>query len=229
MQGTLDAVHASKPLWFTMVLMKRQLLILSALCGVSLAASFSGFDIKPKGNQDVDLVTGVTTLPQGGMVTDSKNGIKIDAQFIEMKEGDFLRAKTAKLTTTDGGVLTASNVEFSVKQNNLTATGKINYKDSNIKDLGADKVVVNTKEHIIVASGGVQADSPAIKANMVLADYEKNVAVLYGNYTFQSGKQKLSNKSSTGTLFVKFNAKGEATATTKPTAEQLAAFKPYLK
>ncbi|GEM47947.1 hypothetical protein [Deinococcus cellulosilyticus] len=209
--------------------MKRELLIISALCGVSLAASFSGFDIKPKGNQDVDLVTGITTLPQGGMVTDSKNGIKIDAQFIEMKEGDFLKAKTAKLTTSDGGLLTASNVEYSVKNNNLTATGKINYKDDNIKDLGADKVVVNTKDHIIVASGGVQAQAPAIKANMVLADYEKNVAVLYGNYSFQSGKQKLSNKSGTGLLFVKFNAKGEATATTKPSAEQLAAFKSYLK
>ncbi|GGJ30412.1 hypothetical protein [Deinococcus roseus] len=209
--------------------MKRKLLIISALCGVTFAASFSGFDIKPKGNQDVDLVTGVTTLPQGGLVTDSKNGIKIDAQYIEMKEGEFLKARTAKLTTSDGGLLTASNVEYSVKQNNLTATGKISYQDSNIKDLGAEKVVVHTRDKLIVASGGVQAESPAIKANMVLADYDKNVAVLYGNYSFQSGKQKLSNKSSTGTLFVKFNAKGEATATTKPTAEQLAVFKPYLK
>jgi hypothetical protein len=229
MTVTLDGIHASKCRWFTMVLMKRKFVLITALCGITFAASFSGFDIKPKGNQDVDLVTGITTLPQGGTVSDSKNGIKIDAQFIEMKEGDFLKAKTARLTTTDGGLLTASNVEYSVKNNNLTATGKINYKDDNIKNLGADKVVVSTRDKIIVASGGVEAEAPNIKANMVLADYDKNVAVLYGNYAFQSGKQKLSNKSSTGLLYVKFNTKGEATATTKPTSEQLATFKPYLK
>lgn len=210
--------------------MKRQLLLFTVLCsGAFAATNFAGFDIKPKGNQDMDMVTGITTLPQGGTVTDGKNGLKIEAQYIEVKEGDFLKARGAKLTTEDGGVLTASNVDYQVKKNSLTATGKLNYQDANIKDLGADKVQVNTRDKLVVASGGVQASAPAIKANMVLADYDHNVAVLYGNYTFQSGKQKLSNKSATGLLLVKFNSKGEGTATTKPTASQLEVFKPYLK
>ena len=200
------------------------------LSSVALAASFSGFSIKPYGDQTLDLPTGVTTLDKGGVVTDAEHGVTIDAQFMELKEGDFLKARDAKLRgNTVDGVLTATNLDYRVKTGLLSATGTLTYSDKLVKNLKAKTGILDLKKQFLVITGGVSSDSPAISGNTLLVDYDTRTAVLQGNYKYSFEGTKLSGKTDKSILFVSWNAQGKMKAISNPKSEQLKGYAAYLK
>lgn len=200
------------------------------LSSVALAASFSGFSIKPYGDQTLDLPTGVTTLDKGGVVTDAEHGVTIDAQFMELKEGDFLKARDAKLRgNTVDGVLTATNLDYRVKTGLLNATGTLTYSDKLVKNLKAKNGILDLKKQFLVITGGVSSDSPAISGNTLLVDYDTRTAVLQGNYKYSFEGTKLSGKTDKSILFVSWNAQGKMKAISNPKSEQLKGYAAYLK
>ena len=200
------------------------------LSSVALAASFSGFSIKPYGDQTLDLPTGVTTLDKGGVVTDAEHGVTIDAQFMELKEGDFLKARDAKLRgNTVDGVLTATNLDYRVETGLLNATGTLTYSDKLVKNLKAKNGILDLKKQFLVITGGVSSDSPAISGNTLLVDYDTRTAVLQGNYKYSFEGTKLSGKTDKSILFVSWNAQGKMKAISNPKSEQLKGYAAYLK
>ncbi|WP_052351713.1 hypothetical protein [Deinococcus pimensis] len=209
--------------------MKRVLLPTLVLLGVASAANFAGFAIKPYGDQKVNLATGVTTLPKGGVATDAKQGVTVDAKFIEFKEGDYLAATTAKLVTKDGGTLTGDKLDYRVRSGNLTATGNLKYDDENVKGLTAQSMTIDATKKIGVAVGGVRSATPAMNADRVVVDYENNRAVMYGNYRYSFGGTRLASAKPDATLLVTWNGQGRPSVTSRPTAQQLAPYQAYLK
>jgi hypothetical protein len=210
--------------------MKRRILSFLLLSSVTLAASFSGFSIKPYGDQTLDLPTGVTTLDKGGVVTDAEHGVTIDAQFVELKEGDFLKAREAKLRgNTVDGVLTATNLDYRVKTGLLNATGTLTYSDKLVKNLKAKTGTLDLKKQFLVITGGVSSDSPAISGNTLLVDYDTRTAVLQGHYKYSFEGTQLSGKTDKSILFVSWNAQGKMKAISNPKPEQLKGYAAYLK
>ena len=210
--------------------MKRLVFSTLILSSVALATSFSGFSIKPYGDQTLDLPTGVTTLNKGGVVTDAEHGVTVDAQYVELKEGDFLRAREAKLRgTAVAGVLTATTLEYRVGTGMLTASGTLTYSDKLVKNLRAKTGTLDLKKQFLVITGGVSSDSPAISGNTLLVDYDTRTAVLQGNYKYSFEGIKLSGKSDKSILFVSWNAEGKLKAISNPKPEQLKGYAAYLK
>jgi hypothetical protein len=54
-----------------------RLLPLALFLSLALAARFAAFSVEPAGPQRVNLDTGVTTLPQGGVLVDNENGLRL--------------------------------------------------------------------------------------------------------------------------------------------------------
>ncbi len=200
-----------------------------ALGAAASAAAFAGFSIKPTGNQKLNIQTGTTVLEQGGSATDAKSGITVEGKYIEYKDGDFLRARTATLTTKDGGRMTSDSADYSAKSGVLTATGHINYSDARLKGLVADSATFQTRGSLVVARGNVHSDQPALSANTVVVDYKNNRAVMYGNYRYNYGGTSLAGSRADATLFVSWDRNGKPSVTTKPSTEQLAVFRDFLK
>lgn len=208
--------------------MRRSLMMSMILFGSALASSFAGFSIKPYGDQNIDLVTGITSLPKGGVVNDRANGITIDAQWLEVKDGEFLRAKEVKLTATQGAILLADQLDYRVKDKSLTANGDIHYTDKNVKDVVAKNIFLDLKNNVLLVKGGVSSKEPNMRANSLVVDYDSKQALVIGNYMYNYGKTKLSSKSDKTMLLLKWNDKGDPSVTSKPTAAQLAPFKKYV-
>lgn len=204
-------------------------LTLLALGAAASAASFAGFSIKPNGDQKLNLQTGVTVLASGGSATDAQSGLTVAGKYIEYKDGDFLRAREATLTTRDGGKLTADNAEYNAKTGELKASGHLVYNDARVKGLTADAGSVQSREGLLVAHGNVKSQTPLMSANTVVVDTRNNRAVMYGNYRYNYGGSSLASAKPDATLYVTWDASGKASATTRPSTAQLAAFQAYLR
>ncbi|MEN3011218.1 MAG: hypothetical protein ABDI20_09740, partial [Candidatus Bipolaricaulaceae bacterium] len=80
------------------------------LIGLSLALRFAAFSVEPFGPQRVNLDTGVTILPQGGILTDNESGLRLKGGYVEYKEGSFVRARGVELLS-QGEVFLAQTLE----------------------------------------------------------------------------------------------------------------------
>ncbi|MBB6098546.1 lipopolysaccharide assembly outer membrane protein LptD (OstA) [Deinobacterium chartae] len=209
--------------------MKRFLMLSAALAATALAASFAGFSVKPTGEQKLDITTGVTVLPQGGTVQDAKNGVNVDAKWIEFKDGDYLKAKSASLRTEQGGSLSAAQVDYNAKSGLLNASGNLQYTDARLKNLTAKSVVMETQRQLAVASGGVRGTQPGLQADTVVVDYGNNRALLYGNYRWENGKTRLRGDKDNSALLVSFADPNNLKVSTKVPADVLKAYSAYLK
>ena len=196
--------------------------------GAASAATFAGFSIKPNGSQKLNIQTGTTVLEQGGSATDAGRGLTVEGKYIEYKDGDFLRAKTAILTTRAGGRMTADSADYDAKGGALTATGHIAYSDPRLKGLVADSATVS-KSGVVVARGKVHSEQPSLSANTLAVDYQNSRAVLYGNYRYNANGTVLGSPKNDATLYITWDKSGKTSATSKPTAEQLAVFRDFLK
>lgn len=204
-------------------------LTLLSLGVVASAASFAGFSIKPNGDQKLNLQTGVTVLAQGGSASDAQSGLTVAGKYIEYKDGEFLKAREATLTTRDGGRLTADSADYDARTGELKASGHLVYNDARVKGLTAESGSVQTREGMLVARGNVKSETPLMSADTVIVDYQHNRALMSGNYRYNYGGTSLASSKADARLYVTWDAQGKASATSKPTAAQLAAFQPYLR
>lgn len=190
-------------------------------CSTVWAANFAGFTIKAYGDQDLDLSTGVTTLPKGGMVNDSQTGLTVDAQWIRFKDNGFLEAKEARIKLETTGTLSASSLRYDMVSQKFTAEGNLRYSDGLIKDLKAKDLELDGKNQVLVIRKGISSTEPKLVADKMLVDYTARVAIMQGNYTFQYKGTKLNGKGDKATLWIGWNEKNEFKTNTKPNPEQL--------
>lgn len=67
----------------------------------------------PTGEQAFDLMTGETTMPEGGTIIDRPTGLTLRAEHIVYVEDEYIHAEGATAET-DAGLLTASRLEIDV-------------------------------------------------------------------------------------------------------------------
>ena len=199
----------------------------SALIALVLSAALAqaGLVISPRGDQVVNPTTGITKLPQGGVVEDRERGIRIDAKFIEHKQGEFIRATDATILTA-GQTIKSPSVNYQIKLDRVDIAGPLEFSSPDVTELRAQKAVAYPETERIVAAGGVQSRSPVLTANAVVFDAKRRVAFLYGAYRFESrdGKTKLGQSGAESALLVTFPKTGNPTVTTKITSEDRALF-----
>lgn len=209
--------------------MKRVLLALAltltpALIAPSLAQGNSAFglQITPRGAQSLNLATGTTDLPQGGTVRDNKAGIKVVADFISIKTGESLSARSAVLTTRQGGTLRAQQIIYNEKVGLVTATGTLSYSDSRVKNLSAQTIYVDSRSGAVTAVGSVSASTPAASAAQIVALPTKAAILLRGSAKVTALGQSVSGESVLLNLVT-------GQAQTEASESALAPFAPYLR
>ncbi|MGY2893147.1 hypothetical protein [Deinococcus sp. UYEF24] len=202
-------------------------LSLPAGWNTTLAATLGAFQISARGDQNLNLATGQTELPQGGTATDSKNGLTLTGKTLKYLPGQSLQATGATLRVAAGGVLNADTVNYDVKGGTLKASGHLNYTSARIRGLSAGTVVLYTVSGAVVASGNVRAASPALSASRVVVLNGGAQILLAGNYTLSTGSSRLTDASASARLLL--SGTGRQSANPRPTSAALRAFAPYLK
>ena len=113
--------------------------LLLGLVGLALGARFATFSVEPFGAQRLDLDTGVTTLPQGGILTDNENGLRLKAAYIAYKEGSFVRAREVELLSEKERFVAASLEHDIPKQQALFQD--LLFANADFQDLRADRAL----------------------------------------------------------------------------------------
>ncbi len=202
--------------------MKRGLVLLTLL-SLALASRFAGFEVKPRGNSELDIGTGIYTLPSGGTITDNKSGLVLEARYIQYKEGEFIRAREATLRAREGEFVAAS-LEYQQKPDTLQMSG-VRYSSQQIKGLSAQQGLL-LKEDVLVLRGQVRSSDPLLEAPTVVVDTQRQLALVLGSFTYRDGATTLRGNRSDSTLLLNF-AEGKVRASTRVPAELLNRLRPY--
>ena len=195
------------------------------LLGLALAARFAAFSVEPTGPQRVNLDTGVTTLPQGGVITDNENGLRLKGSYIEYKEGAFIRAKGVELLS-EKEAFRAEALEHDIPKQQALFQSLL-FANADFQDLRADRALVLFEEEVVVLKGRVQAKSPRLQAEALVVDLKAREALALGSFTYQEGKATLRGQGKDARLYLRF-AGGKVQATTKLPA-QAARLEAYAK
>ena len=169
-------------------------LLSACLLLAAVALAQAGLVVKPYGDQIVR-ADGTQILKDGGLVEDNTLGIKIDAKYLEVKDGEYLKAKTATIKNKSGQAIRSSEVDYQIKADRMALAGPLEYSDGNVTGLKAAKAVAYPEAGRVVALGGVRATSPLIEAASAVVDGKKNEAFLYGAYKYKSKDGKISRSS----------------------------------
>lgn len=190
--------------------------LLLGLVGLALGARFATFSVEPFGAQRLDLDTGVTTLPQGGILTDNENGLRLKAAYIAYKEGSFVRAREVELLSEKERFVAASLEHDIPKQQALFQD--LLFANADFQDLRADRALALFEEEVVVLKGRVQAKSPRLQAEALAVDLKAREALALGSFTYQEGKATLRGQGKDARLYLRF-AGGKVQATTKLPAQ----------
>ncbi|WP_243028282.1 hypothetical protein [Thermus albus] len=201
----------------------RPFLALGLFLGLALAARFASFSVEPFGAQRVNLDTGVTTLPQGGILTDNENGLRLKATYIEYKEGSFVRARGAELLSQKETFL-AQRLEHDIPKQEARFTG-LAFSNPDFKGLKADRALALFAQDLVVLKGKVQAENPRLQAETLVVNLKDREALALGSFTYQEGKATLRGQGEGARLYLRF-AFGRVRATTQlpPHAASLAQY-----
>lgn len=194
--------------------MRRVIVLLRPLCsaltvtvlllaGTTLAqAPFAALSIRSVGPQTIDITTGITTLPQGGSVTDRDTGVTFDAAHIRYLEGSFIEANGV---TVHGafGVLSAERLYIEMAQSLLTASGDLRLeRDGLVVTAATLRYYAGSK--IAVFEGGVAGTEPTFAAQKVLLDVTSGDVLLVGEYSYTSELFTLTSPTEGGTLELRY-------------------------
>lgn len=202
--------------------MIRRALLAALLAGTTLAAP--GLVVKPAGDESFDPATGVRTLPNGGTITDSATGLTIQAGWIELKAGEFVRARAATLSAGDAATIRAANVDYQVKADRLTATGDLTLSTGEARGVTAERVVAFPEAGQAVALGKVRGTKPVLAADAIAVDARARELFLYGNLRFEQGTLKFSAARSDAFYLVTVRPDGKLATTNRPDAAKLRAY-----
>ena len=192
--------------------LSRSTLALVFLLASALAARFATFSVEPFGTQRVNLDTGVTTLPQGGVLTDHENGLRLKGSYIEYKEGSFVRARKVELLSQKETFL-AESLEHDIPKQEARFKG-LTFSNPDFKNLRAKEALALFSEDVVILKGSVQAESPRLQAEALVADLKGREALVLGSFLYQEGKATLKGQGASARLYLRFVG-GKVQASTK--------------
>jgi hypothetical protein len=192
--------------------LSRFLLTATLFLAVALGARFAAFSVEPFGTQRVNLDTGVTTLPQGGVLTDHENGLRLKAGYLEYKEGSFVRARSAELLSEKETFL-AQSLEHDIPKQEARFIG-LSFSNPDFKHLRAKAALALFSEDVVILQGSVPAESPRLQAEALVADLKGREALVLGSFLYQEGKATLKGQGASARLYLRFVG-GKVQASTK--------------
>ncbi len=203
-------------------------LALFLLFPLALAASFAAFTVEPAGDQVVDLTTGVTTLPSGGKLVDAERGLVLVAEYIEYKEGAFVRAKKARLDQNDVR-FEAGALDYQVTADRVRLSGGVAFSAPFLKGLRADAGILFLKDGVAVLTGHVKSENPAFTASRLVADTRTGEVLLLGGFAYRDPGLgiELTGKGKDARLYLKFAEGREPEASTEVPPEVLKRLSAY--
>jgi len=207
--------------------MRRALLLVAAL--LFAAARFATLSIEPYGDSVLDLETGVTTLPQGGVIYDSANDVSIDAGYIEYVEDAYIVAKQAKMAT-EKVRIEAEKLRYVPEREEVVLEGKIVFDSDQLKGLEAGRGWVDLEHGVAVVSDGVRAASPELEAARLVAAYRDGEVLLFAPYRYRDEKlgATLKGTNPEKPLYLKFDLEtGEVSASSRVPDEVRQRLLPY--
>jgi|UniRef100_A0A7C3H9W4 hypothetical protein len=203
--------------------MKRWWILLTFLSLIALASRFAGFEVRPRGNSELDVGTGVYTLPTGGTITDNKSGLVLEARYIQYKDGEFIRAQGATLKAKEGD-FSASSLEYLQKPDTLRMSG-VRFSSKEFKALSAQQGLL-LGDDVLVLKGEVRSSEPVLEASTLIVDTTKDLALVLGAFTFRDGATTLRGNRPDSTLLLTVGG-GKVRANTRVPADIFNRLRPY--
>lgn len=188
------------------------------LLGLALALRFASFSVEPFGAQRFNLDTGVTVLPQGGVLTDNQNGLRLRTAYAEYKEGSFIRAREAELIS-GKEVFRAQTLEQDIPKQEARFTG-LTFSNPDFQGLKADRALALFEPELVVLKGQVTAQKPKLSAETLVVDLKARQALILGPFTYQEGRATLKGQRPDSRLYLRFQG-GQVQATTRIPQEAL--------
>ncbi len=152
---------------------------------LTLAQGFAALTVNPRGTQEYDLSTGITTLPEGGEIIDTERELTLSATFISYKENEFIEAKGG---TSEGffGLLQAPEVRLEYASNTIVATGGIVLSKDGLS-LTADSLTLEIDSGIAILSGNIKNTEPSFEAAAIVLKVGAGYALLTSPFNYVSG------------------------------------------
>lgn len=194
------------------------------------AESFAALTINPYGAQRLDIVSGVTTLPDGGEIVVAEHGLTLRADFIRYLEGEFIETTGAEVIGRFGS-LQAESLRIDLTQQLITATTTLLATDEGLK-LRASHLELHLESEIARLSGEVTSTAPVFYAAELAVMLGEQRALLVSPYRYEDGLFILQQQSAGELLqLTQQNGEGEPlsfNASTTINEELLALLSPYL-
>jgi hypothetical protein len=188
---------------------------------VGTDADFAALTVRPNGPEELDLATGVTTLPEGGEIVYRTENVTLTGSFIRFLEGDFIEVEEAVVAGAFG-TLKAPELRFEVAAQTLRAAQGATYSGEEL-ELMADTITLNVEADLAVLDGGVSSHSPDLSGARALIDLAAHQAMLVGPYTFADGPVTLRGDAGE-LLALRWDAAGALSAQTEVPAALRARF-----
>lgn len=205
-------------------------LALALLVGGAGAESFAKLSVVAKGEQRFDIATGVTTLPEGGKVTDAERGIYLESSYIEYLEGSYVEAQGAVVEGRFGR-FSAERLRLDLKSGELRASGELRF-DGNGLTVRADELLLNLDADVLRLSGNVSSSAPSFETQALVLELDDNRALLVAPYRYQEGALTLSQGQAGSLLQLTQETLADGSQRYSPStdvqAEVLQALTPYL-
>ncbi len=182
-----------------------------------VAARFAALSIEPYGDQVFDLATGVTTLPQGGVIHDNENDLSIDAGYVEYKEDVYVLARKARSEAKDIR-FAAEKLRYDLPEQLVSLAEGVVLDTAQVKELKAQNAWIFIEAGVAVLQGGVQAADPELQAAALVSDYRTGEVLLLAPYRYHDAGLgiTLAGKNPDKQLYLKFDSKtDEVSASSK--------------
>lgn len=215
------------------------LALLPAVSGFASVASFASFasagapfaalTVTPAGRQTFDISTGVTTLPDGGTITDQETGVTVRAAAITYLDGVYIEANVVSVDGTFGTVA-ADRVRIDLVEGMLSAEGSLSLERDGLR-VTAGTLHYDATLQVAVFAGGVTGTRPGFETDRLFLDVRTGDVMLDGNYRYQGELFTMSAPEEGGRLELRFRlVDGEAgyDAATEVRPDLLERFAAYL-
>lgn len=140
--------------------------------------------VVPAGEQRFDLISGETTLPDGGTILDTRTGLRLEAETIRYLEGVYIEAQTARADIA-AGVLIAATLSIDVAGLVATAPDGVRFVRPGL-ELSSDAAQLHFGSEL-ARFDAPSGDQPELSATALLLDLRSGDALLLGPYRFQDG------------------------------------------
>ena len=154
--------------------------------------TFSGLTVVSYGEQEVDLFTGATILPEGGQIIAREHGVEIDGERIEYVEGDYLEAQGVDVVASFGSAR-AAELHIDLTSGDLTAAGGLSFS-ANGQAIEAQGMRYDDAANVVSFTGPVTGAGPEFEAAAMVMDVDGSNLLLLAPYRYQDGLFELTSQ-----------------------------------